>query len=101
MSSFAQGVPASAQLTKLDSYFLPAKIKTFFDPIWFQPYLNTKLLFSTLALHILARYTCTTMAPEKIGRYEIKSELGRGGMATVYRGWDPLFEREVAVKVLS
>jgi len=40
------------------------------------------------------------MAPEKIGRYEIKSELGRGGMATVYHGWDPLFEREVAVKVL-
>ena len=40
------------------------------------------------------------MAPVKIGRYEIKSELGRGGMATVYRGWDPLFEREVAVKVL-
>ena len=40
------------------------------------------------------------MQPEKIGRYEIKSELGRGGMATVYRGWDLLFEREVAVKVL-
>jgi serine/threonine protein kinase len=40
------------------------------------------------------------MIPAKIGRYEIKSELGRGGMATVYRGWDPLFEREVAVKVL-
>lgn len=40
------------------------------------------------------------MAPEKIGRYVIKSELGRGGMATVYRGYDPRFEREVAVKVL-
>ena len=40
------------------------------------------------------------MQPVKIGRYEIKSELGRGGMATVYRGYDPLFEREVAVKVL-
>ncbi|MBK9924642.1 MAG: serine/threonine protein kinase [Anaerolineales bacterium] len=40
------------------------------------------------------------MIPEKIGRYEIKSELGRGGMATVYRGYDPRFEREVAVKVL-
>jgi serine/threonine-protein kinase len=38
--------------------------------------------------------------PEKIGIYEIKSELGRGGMATVYRGYDPRFEREVAVKVL-
>src|ERR687888_318269 len=41
-----------------------------------------------------------TMQPEKIGIYEIKSELGRGGMATVYRGYDPRFEREVAVKVL-
>ncbi len=40
------------------------------------------------------------MHPEKIGIYEIKSELGRGGMATVYRGYDPRFEREVAVKVL-
>ncbi|HLF73823.1 MAG TPA: protein kinase [Anaerolineales bacterium] len=40
------------------------------------------------------------MQSEKIGRYEIKAELGRGGMATVYRGYDPRFEREVAVKVL-
>ncbi len=40
------------------------------------------------------------MKLEKIGRYEIKSELGRGGMATVYRGYDPRFEREVAIKVL-
>jgi len=35
-----------------------------------------------------------------IGRYEIKSELGRGGMATVYRAYDPSFDREVAIKVL-
>ncbi len=40
------------------------------------------------------------MIPEKIGRYEIRAELGRGGMATVYHGYDPRFEREVAVKVL-
>lgn len=40
------------------------------------------------------------MDSEKIGRYEIKSELGRGGMATVYKAYDPRFEREVAVKVL-
>jgi len=38
--------------------------------------------------------------PEKIGRYEVKAELGRGGMATVYRAWDPSFEREVAIKML-
>ncbi|MFN2120934.1 MAG: serine/threonine protein kinase [Anaerolineales bacterium] len=40
------------------------------------------------------------MAPTRIGRYEIRSELGRGGMATVYRAYDPSFEREVAIKVL-
>jgi len=53
-----------------------------------------------LALPPTDRYTCTIMQPEKIGRYEIKAELGRGGMATVYHGYDPRFEREVAVKVL-
>ncbi|MEO6061933.1 MAG: protein kinase [Thermoflexales bacterium] len=36
----------------------------------------------------------------KIGRYEIKRELGRGGMAGVYEAHDPRFERAVAVKVL-
>jgi tRNA A-37 threonylcarbamoyl transferase component Bud32 len=40
------------------------------------------------------------MNPEKIGRYEIKAELGRGGMATVYQAYDPRFERDVAIKVL-
>ena len=40
------------------------------------------------------------MLPQKIGRYEVKAELGRGGMATVYRAFDPRFKREVAIKVL-
>lgn len=40
------------------------------------------------------------MHPEKVGRYYIKAELGRGGMATVYRAYDPMFEREVALKIL-
>ncbi|MEN8173660.1 MAG: serine/threonine-protein kinase [Chloroflexota bacterium] len=37
---------------------------------------------------------------EKIGRYKVLAELGRGGMATVFRAADPNFEREVAIKVL-
>jgi len=40
------------------------------------------------------------MTITKISRYEIKSELGRGGMATVYHAYDPNFERDVAIKVL-
>src|SRR5260221_5294406 len=40
------------------------------------------------------------MAPRKIGRYEIKDVIGRGGMATVYLAHDPSSKRDVAVKVL-
>jgi serine/threonine protein kinase len=35
-----------------------------------------------------------------IGRYQIKKELGRGGMATVYLAHDPRFNRDVAIKLL-
>ena len=34
------------------------------------------------------------------GRYQVEEELGRGGMATVYRAFDRSLERQVAVKVL-
>ncbi len=37
---------------------------------------------------------------QRLGRYELHDILGQGGMATVYRGYDPLMGREVAVKVL-
>ena len=37
---------------------------------------------------------------DKIGRYEIIAELGRGGMATVFHAYDPRFGRDVAIKVL-
>lgn len=40
------------------------------------------------------------MTATKFGRYEIKSEIGRGGMATVFHAYDPRFERDVAIKVL-
>src|SRR5215208_2412516 len=40
------------------------------------------------------------MSPVIVGRYKVKSELGLGGMATVYRAFDPISNREVAIKVL-
>jgi len=40
------------------------------------------------------------MPPEKFGRYGVKKELGRGGMALVYLAHDPHFDRQVAIKAL-
>ncbi|MBN2147017.1 MAG: protein kinase [Anaerolineales bacterium] len=40
------------------------------------------------------------MTQEKFGRYVIKGEIGRGGMASVFHAYDPRFERDVAIKVL-
>ncbi len=39
--------------------------------------------------------------PERIGPYEIKGELGSGGMAVVYRARQPSLDREVAIKALA
>ena len=40
------------------------------------------------------------MARRRIGKYEIRESLGKGGMATVFLAWDLDLERKVAVKVL-
>ncbi|MBI4458908.1 MAG: protein kinase [Acidobacteria bacterium] len=41
-----------------------------------------------------------TMPPNTLGRYQIESELGRGAMGIVYRGYDPTIGRAVAIKTI-
>jgi len=39
--------------------------------------------------------------PASFGRYRVLGPLGSGGMAQVFRGYDPVLDREVAIKVIS
>src|SRR5258708_39394395 len=39
-------------------------------------------------------------AVESLGKYEIRRQLGRGAMGTVYEGFDPIIERTVAIKTV-
>lgn len=34
------------------------------------------------------------------GRYRLEEKVGRGGFGSVYRGWDPVLEMPVAIKIL-
>jgi serine/threonine protein kinase len=38
---------------------------------------------------------------QRIGRYQIKEEIGAGGMSVVYRAHDEKLERDLAIKVLA
>src|SRR4030065_187040 len=56
--------------------------------------------YSPTGIHYGIAVESKMMTSSAFGRYEIKAEIGRGGMATVYRAHDPRFGRDVAIKVL-
>jgi predicted Ser/Thr protein kinase len=38
---------------------------------------------------------------ETIGKYQVLERIGRGGMGTIYKAYDPILDRPVALKVIS
>ena len=41
-----------------------------------------------------------SLVNQTLGQFQIKDELGRGGMAVVYKGYQPSLDRWVAIKTL-
>ncbi len=44
---------------------------------------------------------CVAETQQRIGRYEVRREIGRGAMGVVYEARDPLLERTVALKTIQ
>ena len=39
--------------------------------------------------------------PNAIGRFEVVDRIGQGGMGELLLAWDPLLERQIAIKLLK
>jgi hypothetical protein len=54
----------------------------------------------TPTLGIAPGATGRAKIPTQIGRYQILERVGKGGMGVLYRGIDPVLDREVAIKLM-
>jgi len=41
-----------------------------------------------------------SQSPATIGRFKVINRIGRGGMGSLYLAWDPVLERQIAIKLL-
>ena len=57
-------------------------------------------LLTRTQVHDVLREWLPDEAPRTLGRYEIVEEIGKGGMGSVYKAWDPRLQVYVAIKTL-
>ena len=57
--------------------------------------------FSEVMSQLMARRMAQNGGLNRVGKYELRSKLGEGAMATVFSAWDPELGRDVAIKMLK
>jgi serine/threonine protein kinase/Leucine-rich repeat (LRR) protein len=65
-----------------------------------QPQLSVEAVSGTLVQPGVASNSVDAL-PKKLGRFEIQSTLGHGGMGVVSLAWDPIMTRSVAIKTVK
>ncbi len=80
-------------LTKMAAFYL--------DQQHFKELIERHPDFAEVMSQLMASRMAHIGGINRVGKYELRSKLGEGSMATVFNAWDQELEREVAIKMLK
>ena len=79
-----------------------SKTSTFYlDKSHFRELVEKHPEFAEVMSQLMASRMAHIGGINRVGKYELRSKLGEGSMATVFNAWDQELEREVAIKMLK
>lgn len=71
------------------------------EPVALAPTLQGNVDAELVRVRLMAAMFGQTVASPRFGRFELREQIGQGGMGVVYRAFDPQLERTVAVKLID
>lgn len=71
------------------------------EPAVRAPTLQDNVDAELVRVRLMAAMFGQTVAAPRFGRFELREQIGQGGMGVVYRALDPQLERTVAVKLID
>jgi tRNA A-37 threonylcarbamoyl transferase component Bud32 len=84
-----------------DAVALEKTIVFYLDKIDFEYLLDRHESFASKMSELITERMAYDGGINKVGRYMLTRQIGEGNMATVFEGYDPVLEREVALKMLK